>query len=68
MADDQAEAKQPAEAPMKIKQEVYPESWEPGKPAAKGDPDALIPVREETSPGVYRFVFRRRSTISPPEP
>jgi hypothetical protein len=53
---------------MKIKQEVYPESWEPGKPAAKGDPDALIPVREETSPGVYRFVFRRRSTISPPEP
>ena len=34
----------------------------------RGDPDPLIPVREEIVPGAYRYVFRRRSEISTNKP
>jgi len=53
---------------MTINQKVNPESSVPGEPADKGDPDPLIPVREEIVPGAYRYVFRRRSEISTNKP
>jgi hypothetical protein len=65
MPNDEPKAEQAAETPVKIKQEPYLE-WT-RNPEQPGE-DPLVPVREEISPGSYRFVLRRRSSLPPKQP